>query len=270
MRALAAGVEGPAALAAERRRRRSSRGPGRARRSACSGRPRPCSDRCRGHAAPRRRRAAAAVRTDAGPRIRSRSPGSRGAGISDRRSRRHRLEIVLDNESSMGQESERALELWREGTARLLAGELEEAIGLFTRSLETQPTAEAYTFRGWAYSFAGRLDGRHRRVPQGDRHRSRRSAIPTTTSAATSMEQGRVDEAIPWFEKAKTAPRYEPRHFPYLNLGPAARRARPDGARRSSSSRGRCARTRATHRALRAGDAAPQGQLDSRLVGIRT
>ena len=53
---------------------------------------------------------------------------------------------------------DRALELWREGTARLLAGDLEAAIALFTRSLETQPTAEAYTFRGWAYSFAGRLD----------------------------------------------------------------------------------------------------------------
>jgi Tfp pilus assembly protein PilF len=33
------------------------------------------------------------------------------------------------------------------------------------------------------------------------------------------MEQGRWDEAIPWFENAKRAPRYEPRHFPYLNLG---------------------------------------------------
>ena len=33
------------------------------------------------------------------------------------------------------------------------------------------------------------------------------------------MEQGRSDEAIPWFGKAKTAARYEPRHFPYLNLG---------------------------------------------------
>jgi len=24
---------------------------------------------------------------------------------------------------------------------------------------------------------------------------------------------------VPWFERAKRAPRYEPRHFPYLNLG---------------------------------------------------
>src|SRR5262249_22054115 len=33
------------------------------------------------------------------------------------------------------------------------------------------------------------------------------------------MEQGKNAEAVPWFEKAKRAPRYEPRHFPYLNLG---------------------------------------------------
>jgi Tfp pilus assembly protein PilF len=118
----------------------------------------------------------------------------------------------------MNDGSERALELWREGTARLLAGEVEEAIAFFTRSLETEPTAEAYTFRGWAYSFAGRLD---------EAIEECRKAIATDPSFGNPyndigcycMEQGRWDEAIPWFERAKTAPRYEPRHFPYLNLG---------------------------------------------------
>ncbi|HET8564326.1 MAG TPA: hypothetical protein VFM35_10680, partial [Candidatus Binatia bacterium] len=33
------------------------------------------------------------------------------------------------------------------------------------------------------------------------------------------MQQQKLDEAIPWLEKAKTAKRYEPRHFPFLNLG---------------------------------------------------
>jgi Tfp pilus assembly protein PilF len=111
-----------------------------------------------------------------------------------------------------------ALDLWREGTARLLAGELEEAIALFTRSLETRPTAEAYTFRGWAYSFAGRLD---------DAIVECRKAIATDPQFGNPyndigcylMELGRSDEAIPWFESAKRASRYEPRHFPYLNLG---------------------------------------------------
>ena len=118
----------------------------------------------------------------------------------------------------MGEGSERALELWREGTARLLAGELEEAIGLFTLSLATEQTAEAYPFRGWAYSFAGR---------HGEAIEECRKAIATDPSFGNPyndigcylMEQGEWDEAIPWFEKAKVAPRYDPRHFPYLNLG---------------------------------------------------
>ena len=113
---------------------------------------------------------------------------------------------------------ETAIELWREGTARLLAGELEEAIDLFTRSLEIDPTAEAYTFRGWAYSFAGRLD---------DAIEECRKAIATDPTFGNPyndigcylMEQGNMDEAVGWFERAKKAPRYEPRHFPYLNLG---------------------------------------------------
>jgi Tfp pilus assembly protein PilF len=118
----------------------------------------------------------------------------------------------------MGARSEEALALWREGTGKLLEGELAEAIALFTRSLETEPTAEAYTFRGWAYSFDGRL---------GDAIEECRKAIATDPSFGNPyndigcylMEQGDGDGAIGWFERAKTAPRYEPRHFPYLNLG---------------------------------------------------
>ena len=32
------------------------------------------------------------------------------------------------------------------------------------------------------------------------------------------IQKGELDKAIPWLEMAKKAPRYEPRHFPYLNL----------------------------------------------------
>ena len=111
-----------------------------------------------------------------------------------------------------------ALEFWREGTARLLAGDLEEAIALFTRSPQVHPTAEAYTFRGWAYSFAGRLE---------EAIEECRKAIATDPTFGNPyndigcyrMEQGRMEEAVAWFEQAKKAPRYEPRHFPYLNLG---------------------------------------------------
>ena len=33
------------------------------------------------------------------------------------------------------------------------------------------------------------------------------------------MQQGKLEEAIPWLEKAKQARRYEPRQFPSMNLG---------------------------------------------------
>jgi Tfp pilus assembly protein PilF len=118
----------------------------------------------------------------------------------------------------MTPEREKALVLWEEGTARLMTGELEEAIRLFTRSLEVLPTAEAYTFRGWAFSFAGRLD---------EAIEECRKAIATDPGFGNPyndigcylMQKGDLDEAVGWFERAKRAPRYEPRHFPYLNLG---------------------------------------------------
>jgi len=118
----------------------------------------------------------------------------------------------------MSDKKSEAMTLWEEGTAKLLSGDREEAIRLFTRSLELLPTAEAYTFRGWAYSFSGRYD---------DAIEECRKAIATDPEFGNPyndigcylVEQGASEDAIGWFEKAKKAPRYEPRHFPYLNLG---------------------------------------------------
>ena len=118
----------------------------------------------------------------------------------------------------MPEKREQALGFWEEGTSKLMTGDVDEAIRLFTRSLELEPTAEAYTFRGWAYSFQGRLD---------DAIEECRKAIATDPDFGNPyndigcylMQKGELDEAVPWLERAKTAPRYEPRHFPYLNLG---------------------------------------------------
>jgi Tfp pilus assembly protein PilF len=111
-----------------------------------------------------------------------------------------------------------AIGFWEEGTSKLLMGDVDEAIRLFTRSLELEPTAEAYTFRGWAYSFQGRID---------DAIEECRKAIATDPAFGNPyndigcylMQKGDLEEAVPWFEQAKKAPRYEPRHYPYLNLG---------------------------------------------------
>lgn len=112
---------------------------------------------------------------------------------------------------------QRALELWSEGVHQQIEGHFAEAIRLYTKSIETHPTAEAYTFRGWAYSFLGRID---------DAIAECKKAIevdatfgnPYNDIGAYLLGKGEFDEAIPWLERAKTAPRYEPRHFPYMNL----------------------------------------------------
>jgi Tfp pilus assembly protein PilF len=111
-----------------------------------------------------------------------------------------------------------AIQLWNEGVAHQAAGDFSRAIELYTRSIELHPTAEAFTFRGWAYHFLGRVDEaiveckRAIEVDPG-------FGNPYNDIGAYLLGKGQLDEAIEWLERAKTAPRYEPRHFPYMNLG---------------------------------------------------
>ena len=115
---------------------------------------------------------------------------------------------------------ERALALWQEGADSLLSGDLDEAIDLFTRSLDVEETAEGYTFRGWAYSFQGRLDEailECQRAIEVDPE----FGNPYNDIGAYLIEQGKHDEAIPWLERALRAGRYDSYHFPWFNLGRA-------------------------------------------------
>jgi len=99
-----------------------------------------------------------------------------------------------------------------------MAGRLEEAVRLYTRSIEHFPTAEAHTFLGWTFSFMERYD---EAIDQC------RKAIavdpdfgnPYNDIGSYLIALGRIHEAIPWLEQATRAPRYEPRHFPWANLG---------------------------------------------------
>ena len=111
----------------------------------------------------------------------------------------------------------RAMELWREGYSHQMAGDLERAIAAYRRSIDLCPTAEAHTFLGWSYSFQGRLEEATReclRAIELDPD----FGNPYNDIGVYLMQQDRLDEAVPWLEKAKRAPRYEPRHFPYMNL----------------------------------------------------
>jgi Tfp pilus assembly protein PilF len=113
---------------------------------------------------------------------------------------------------------ERALELWKDGVARHMRGDLAGAVRLYTRSIEVCPTAEAHTFRGWAYQGMGRVDdaiAECKRAIEVDPTLGN----PYNDIGAYLIAKGELDDAIPWLERAKDAPRYEPRHFPYMNLG---------------------------------------------------
>lgn len=97
-------------------------------------------------------------------------------------------------------------------------GKLDDAIRLYKESIAVCPTADAHTYLGWTYSFQGRID---------DAIAECEIAIkvdpdfgnPYNDIGVYLMQQQKLDEAIPWLEKAKLAKRYEPRHFPYMNLG---------------------------------------------------
>ncbi len=99
-------------------------------------------------------------------------------------------------------------------------GDLANAILLYQRSLEVQPTAEAHTYLGWTYSMLGRLD-------EAIQECQKAIAVdptfgnPYNDIGAYLIEKGEYAEAIPWLQKALVAPRYEAPQFPRLNLGRA-------------------------------------------------
>lgn len=113
---------------------------------------------------------------------------------------------------------ERAIELWKDGYRHQMEGDLDRAIDLYRQSIAAHPTAEAHTFLGWAMSFQGRLEEATEeclRAIEVDPD----FGNPYNDIGVYLMQRDRLDEAIPWLEKAKLAKRYDPRQFPYLNLG---------------------------------------------------
>ena len=111
----------------------------------------------------------------------------------------------------------RAVELFHQGAALQMERRLPEAIDAYLRSIEAYPTAEAYTFLGWTYSWMGQYE---RAIAEA------KKAIeidpdygnPYNDIGTYLTELGRPDDAIPWLEKATQAKRYASPDFPHLNL----------------------------------------------------
>lgn len=113
---------------------------------------------------------------------------------------------------------ERAVELFHQAYRRQMEGDLEEAIRLYRESIHCYPTAEAHTFLGWTYSFQGHYE-------EAIEECKKALAVdpdfgnPYNDIGAYLINLGRLDEAIPWLEKALQAARYESYHYPHCNLG---------------------------------------------------
>jgi tetratricopeptide (TPR) repeat protein len=111
-----------------------------------------------------------------------------------------------------------AAELFQKAHELQMEGEYQQAIELYTRSIEAFPTAEAYTFRGWTYSMLGNYDRAIAECLDAIKV-DPEFGNPYNDIGAYLIEQGKWDEAIPWFQKAMIAPRYDARSYPHFNLG---------------------------------------------------
>src|SRR3989442_12624209 len=111
-----------------------------------------------------------------------------------------------------------ALELWRSGCERHRRGELRAAVELYRAPSRPSPPAEAHTFLGWVYAHAGHVEraiAECKRAIEVDPN----FGNPYNDIGVYLIEKGALDDAVPWLERPKRAPRYEPRPVPYLNLG---------------------------------------------------
>ena len=117
-------------------------------------------------------------------------------------------------ESEAGRQAEAH---FRAAYAAQMQGDLDGAIELYRKSLACVPTAEAHTFLGWALShkgdYAAAIEECHRAIEVDPQFGN-----PYNDIGSYLIALGRHVEAIAWLRKAIGAARYEPRHYPHVNL----------------------------------------------------
>ena len=114
-------------------------------------------------------------------------------------------------------EKAQAISLFYEAYEAQMSGDYNEAIRLYKRSIEVFPTAEAYTFLGWTYSFRGDYDLAIAECL---------AAIAVDASFGNPyndigsylIAKGNYYDCERWFKLAIQAVRYEARAFPHFNL----------------------------------------------------
>ena len=94
----------------------------------------------------------------------------------------------------------------------------DDAVRLYHESIDCYPTAEAYTFLGWTYSFLGELE------LAIDHCQKAINLDPDFGNSyndigAYLIAKGDFDNALPYLEQALSAKRYNAYHFAHFNMG---------------------------------------------------
>ncbi len=110
-----------------------------------------------------------------------------------------------------------AIMLFNEAYEAQMAEDYPLAIKLYKKSIEIFPTAEAYTFLGWAYSFQGEYDLAIAECLAAIAVDST-FGNPYNDIGSYLIAKGNYYDCVRWFKLAMQAFRYEARAFPHFNL----------------------------------------------------
>ena len=114
--------------------------------------------------------------------------------------------------------SRRAAASLREGHQLVARGDHPAALGCFEDASRWLPSADALTFQGWMQSLLGEAEKAEQLCMEAI-ELDPEFGNPYNDIGTFCLQRKDIESAIRWFEKAKKAPRYEPRQFPYINLG---------------------------------------------------
>jgi len=127
--------------------------------------------------------------------------------------------VVLAQDSITELTPERRARLqWEAGYVLHQLGEYERAIEAYRASIADRPTAEAHTFLGWSLSYLGRIE-------EAIAHCKIAIKLdpdfgnPYNDIGVYLLNTGKLEEAVPWLEKAIASKRYCCYQFPHANLG---------------------------------------------------
>lgn len=110
-----------------------------------------------------------------------------------------------------------AVTLFNDAYAAQMEKDYETAIKLYKKSIDVFPTAEAYTFLGWTYSFQGEYDLAITECLAAIAV-DETFGNPYNDIGSYLIAKGNYYDCVRWFKKAIDAPRYDARAFPHFNL----------------------------------------------------